>query len=139
MLVGGYDGPLPPLAHANKRKGKKTYVVKLLSSVNNLNPLSTQPATPTSTSIARSTLPTLDVAKLTPTPPPIVRSSGQETHVGPSIVLSLVDRCTSSLSHHVACNLSTPTINVTPSPSSCAQNGSFYLFFLYFSLSSFNL
>ncbi|QCD93571.1 hypothetical protein DEO72_LG5g1646 [Vigna unguiculata] len=117
MSSGGSDRPLPSSSHANKGKGKKTYVVKLLSRINNINPPSTQPTTPTSTSTARSTPPALDVAGLTPTPPPIVGSSGQATHVGPSNVLLPVDQCTSSLSPRVASNPSTPTTNVAPSTS----------------------
>ncbi|QCD97297.1 hypothetical protein DEO72_LG6g2007 [Vigna unguiculata] len=117
MSSGGSDRPLPSSSHANKGKGKKTYVVKLLSRINNINPPSTQPTTPTSTSTARSTPPALDVAGLTPTPPPIVGSSGQATHVGPSNVLLQADQCTSSHSPRVASNPSTPTTNVAPSSS----------------------
>jgi len=117
MSSGGSGRPLPSSGHGNKGKGKKTYVVKLLSRINNINPPSTQPTTPTSTSTARSTPPALDVAGLTPTPPPIVGSSGQATHVGPSNVLLQADQCTSSPSPRVASNPSTPTTNVAPSSS----------------------
>jgi len=117
MSSGSFDRPLPSSGHANKGKGKKTYVVKLLSRINNINPPSTQLTTPTSTSTARSTRPALDVIGLTPTPLPIVGSSGQATHVGPYNVLLLADQCTSSPSPRVASNPSTPTTNVAPSTS----------------------
>ena len=124
---------------ANKRYGKKHYVIKLLSRINNLNPLSTQLIIPTSSSIHESTpsvenaiastpsphvaigstsllanvnastLPVANATALTPSPRVVVGSTSSVANAiastpSSSVMPSIPDQSTSSLSQHVGSN-----------------------------------
>ncbi|KOM34384.1 hypothetical protein LR48_Vigan02g053400 [Vigna angularis] len=120
MASGGCDPPLPPSGKSDNEKGKKkSYVVKLLSRLNNVNVSSTQPSTPTSTftptstSTGRSVPPPFQVPGFTPTPP-FIPPSLEVLAFTPSLEQVVVDQWT-SLSPHVGSNPTTPT-NIAPSP-----------------------
>ncbi|KOM28593.1 hypothetical protein LR48_Vigan553s002200 [Vigna angularis] len=108
-----------------KGKGKKTYVVKLMTRFNNEIGSTSQPTTPTSTSIGRSFPPPLVVPAFTPTPHQVPTSS--PTSIGTSLpppiqVTGLTPTpyqvppyLQASLSPNVGSNPSTPR-NIAASP-----------------------
>lgn len=91
MSSGGSD---QPSLSNNQKKGKKNYVIKLLSRFNNQNPSSSQPNTPISSSVHGSIPPVADATQSTP---------------------PVQDAIASTPSPHVGSNTSTPP-DITPSP-----------------------
>ncbi|KOM44018.1 hypothetical protein LR48_Vigan05g162300 [Vigna angularis] len=115
MASDGCDPPIPPLAKSDKEKGKKkSYMVKLLNRFNNVNASSSQPYTPTSTSIARFVPPPLQVTGLTPTAPSIPPSLEVPAFT-PSPQQFAADQWTLP-SPHVGSNPTTPTNMPSPPP-----------------------
>ncbi|XP_052736724.1 uncharacterized protein LOC128197913 [Vigna angularis] len=107
MASGGSGPPNPPSGNPDKGKGKKSYVVKLMTRFNNEIGSTSQPTTPTSTSTARSVPPPLVVPAFTPTPHEVPTSTPTPYQVPPHGM--------ASLSPNVGSNPSTPT-NIAPSP-----------------------
>ncbi|KOM37399.1 hypothetical protein LR48_Vigan03g078100 [Vigna angularis] len=83
MASGPSGPPIPPSRNSDKGKGKKTYVVKLMTRFNNEIGSTSQPTTPTSTSTGRSVPPPLVVPAFTPTPHQVTTSS--PTSIGTSL------------------------------------------------------
>ncbi|KOM48157.1 hypothetical protein LR48_Vigan07g186100 [Vigna angularis] len=82
MASGPSSPPIPPSGNSDKGKGKKSYVVKLMTRFNNEIGSTSQPTTPTSTSTARFVPPPLVVPGFTPTPHQVPTSS--PTSIGTS-------------------------------------------------------
>ncbi|XP_068466396.1 uncharacterized protein [Phaseolus vulgaris] len=91
MSSGGSDQPSPS---NNQKKGKRNYVIKLLSRLNNQNPSSSQPNTLIPSSVHGSTPPVPDATQSTP---------------------PVQDAIASTPSPRVGSNASTPP-DITPSP-----------------------
>ncbi|KOM25620.1 hypothetical protein LR48_Vigan125s001000 [Vigna angularis] len=125
MASGASGPPNPPSGNSDKGKGKKSYVVKLMTRFNNEIGSTSQPTTPTSTSIGRSVPPPLVVPALTPTPHQVPTST--PTSIGTSLppliqvpgltptTYQVPPHRMASLSPNVGFNPSTPT-NIAPSP-----------------------
>ncbi|KOM57669.1 hypothetical protein LR48_Vigan11g070200 [Vigna angularis] len=125
MASGPFGPPIPPSGNSDKGKGKKTYVVKLMTRFNNEIGSTSQPTTPTSTSTGRSVPPPLVIPTFTPTPHQVPTST--PTSIGTSLPpLIQVPGLTptpyqvpphrmASLSPNVGSNPSTPR-NIVPSP-----------------------
>ncbi|KOM50027.1 hypothetical protein LR48_Vigan08g085400 [Vigna angularis] len=83
-MASGVSGPpIPPSGNSDKGKGKKSYVMKLMTRFNNEIGSTSQPTTPTSTSTGRSVPPPLVVPALTPTPHQVPTST--PTSIGTSL------------------------------------------------------
>ncbi|KOM48056.1 hypothetical protein LR48_Vigan07g176000 [Vigna angularis] len=83
-MASGASGPhIPPSGISDKGKGKKSYVVKLMTRFNNEIGSTSQPTTPISTSTARSVPPPLVVPTLTSTPHQVPTST--PTSIGTSL------------------------------------------------------
>jgi len=78
MSSGGSDQPSP----SNNKRGKKPYVIKLLSRFNNQNPSSSQPNTPIPSSAHGSTPP---VANATQSTPPVANATQSTPPVADAI------------------------------------------------------
>ncbi|XP_017434573.1 uncharacterized protein LOC108341397 [Vigna angularis] len=125
MELGASGPPLPPSGNSDKGKGKKCYVVKLMTRFNNEIGSTSQPTTPTSTSTGRFVPPPLVVLALTPTPNQVPTST--PTSIGTSLPPPIqVPGLTPTpyqvpphrmtlLSPNVGSNPSTPR-NIAPSP-----------------------
>ncbi|XP_052735856.1 uncharacterized protein LOC108336651 [Vigna angularis] len=125
MASGPSGPPIPPSGNSNKGKGKKTYVVKLMTRFNNEIGSTSQPTTPTSTSTGRSVPPPLVVPAFTPTPHQVPTSS--PTSIGTSLPppiqvpgltptpYQVPPYLQASLSPNVGSNPSTPR-NIAASP-----------------------
>ncbi|XP_052723730.1 uncharacterized protein LOC128193692 [Vigna angularis] len=125
MASGPSGPPIPPSGNYDKGKGKKSYVVKLMTRFNNEIGSTSQPNTPTSTSTGRSIPPPLVVPAFTPTPHQVPTSS--PTSVGTSLPppiqvpgltptpYQVPPYLQASLSPNVGSNPSTPR-NIAPSP-----------------------
>ncbi|XP_047148351.1 pectinesterase inhibitor 10-like [Vigna umbellata] len=105
MASSASSPPLPPSGKSDKGKGKKSYVMKLMTCFNNEIGSSSQPTTPTSTSTGRSIPPSLVVPGLTHTPHQVPTST--PTSIGRSIPPSLVVPGLTPTPHQVP--TSTPT------------------------------
>ncbi|XP_017431800.1 uncharacterized protein LOC108339169 [Vigna angularis] len=105
MASGASDPPLPPSGKYDKGKGKKSYLVKLMTRFNNEIGSSSQPTTPTSTSTGRSVPPPLVVPGLTSTPHQVPTST--PTSTGRSVPPPLVVHGLTPTPHQVP--TSTPT------------------------------
>ncbi|KOM48198.1 hypothetical protein LR48_Vigan07g190200 [Vigna angularis] len=117
--------PIPPSGNSDKGKGKKSYVVKLMTRFNNEIGSTSQPTTRTSTSIGRSVPPPLVVPAFTPTPHQVPTST--PTSIGTSLPppiqvpgltptpYQVPPHRMASLSPNVGSNPSTPR-NIAPSP-----------------------
>ncbi|KOM29072.1 hypothetical protein LR48_Vigan632s000700 [Vigna angularis] len=117
MASGGSGLPLPPSGKSDKGKGKKSYVVKLVTCFNNEIGSSSQPTTPTSTSTGRSVPSPLQVPGFTPTPHTSTHTSLPSPLQGLGLTHTPYQVPTNpmpSLSTNVGSNLSTP-INIAPS------------------------
>ncbi|KOM58158.1 hypothetical protein LR48_Vigan11g119200 [Vigna angularis] len=118
MASGGSGPPLPPSGKSDKGKGKKSYVVKLITRIHNEIGSSSQPTTPTSTSTGTSVPSPLQVPGFTPTPHTSTPTSLPSPLQGPDLTPTSYQVPTNemaSLSPNVGSNLSTPT-NIAPSP-----------------------
>ncbi|KOM25009.1 hypothetical protein LR48_Vigan45s001100 [Vigna angularis] len=118
MASGGSSPPLPPSGKSDKGKGKKSYVVKLITRFNNEIGSSSQPTTPTSTSTGTSVPSLLQVPNFTPTPHTSTPTSLPSPLQGSGLTPTRYQVPTNemaSLSPNVGSNLSTPT-NIAPSP-----------------------
>ncbi|XP_047148349.1 mucin-13-like, partial [Vigna umbellata] len=119
MASGGSGPPLPPSGKSDKGKGKKSYVVKLITRFHNEIGSSSQPTTPTSTSSTGTYVPSpLQVPSFTPTPHTSTPTSLPSPLQGPDLTPTSYQVPTNemaSLSPNVGSNLSTPT-NIAPSP-----------------------
>ncbi|KOM55328.1 hypothetical protein LR48_Vigan10g122000 [Vigna angularis] len=118
MSSSGFGPPLPPSGKSDKGKGKKSYVVKLITPFNNEIGSSSQPTTPTSTSTGTSVPSSLQVPGFNPTPHTSTPTSLPSPLQGPVLTPTPYQVPTNqmaSLSPNVGSNLSTPT-NIAPSP-----------------------
>ncbi|XP_017416478.2 uncharacterized protein LOC108327265 [Vigna angularis] len=125
MASGASGPPLPPSGNSDKGKGKKSYVVKLMTRFNNEIGSTSQPTTPTSTSTGRSVPPPLVVPALTPTPNQVPTSTPTSfgTSRPPPIQVpgltptpyQVPPHGMASISPNVGSNPSTPR-NIAPSP-----------------------
>ncbi|XP_052735511.1 uncharacterized protein LOC128197497 [Vigna angularis] len=125
MASGPSGPPILPSGNSDKGKGKKSYVVKLMTRFNNEIGSTSQPTTPTFTSTGRFVPPPLVVPAFTPTPLQVPTST--PTSIGTSLPpLIQVPGLTptpyqgpphrmASLSPNVGSNPSTP-INIASSP-----------------------
>ncbi|KOM41220.1 hypothetical protein LR48_Vigan04g141800 [Vigna angularis] len=125
MASGPSGPPIPPSGNSDKGKGKKSYVVKLMTRFNNEIGSTSQPTTPTSTSIGRSVPPPLVVPAFNPTPHQVPTST--PTSIGTSLPppiqvpgltptpYQVPPHRMASLSPNVGSNPSTPK-NIAPSP-----------------------
>ncbi|KOM34542.1 hypothetical protein LR48_Vigan02g069200 [Vigna angularis] len=91
MASGPSGPPIPPSGNSDKGKGKKSYVVKLMTRFNNEIGSTSQPTTPTTTSTTRSVPPPLVVLGFTPTPHQVPTSS--PTSIDPAEEERLRNRC----------------------------------------------
>ncbi|KOM42913.1 hypothetical protein LR48_Vigan05g051700 [Vigna angularis] len=125
MASGPSGPPIPPSGNSDKGKGKKSYVVKLMTRFNNEICSTSQPTTPTSTSTGRFVPPPLVVPAFTPTPLQVPTST--PTSIGTSLPppiqvpgltptpYQVPPHRMASLSLNVGSNPSNPR-NIAPSP-----------------------